>query len=143
MTPYATRRIPKEDLALFAQIKAAVTTMQDPDLGLNEDGQRITLSCHMLARAIAVVFGLRVCDGYFSNELYDHSWNLTPQNRIIDAYPIGTIGGPIMFDNGQFSPCHRLYKTRSTRTVSRRRFSKLSFRRSVCRISNFLRTTQL
>lgn len=61
--------------------------MKDPDLGHDEDGMPITLSCHMLARAVASVFDLRVCDGYFGPESYDHSWVLTPQGQIIDTYP--------------------------------------------------------
>ena len=141
MTPYATRHIPKESLDLFNQIRTAITTMKDPDLGWNEDGNRITLSCHMLARAVAAVFGLRVCDGYFSNELYDHSWVLTPQGQIIDTYPIGTIGGPIMLSNDRYSPCSRLYKKLSARKLSRRRFSEPSFRRSVRRIIKSLKET--
>ncbi len=141
MTPYATRHIPKESLDLFNQIRTAITAMKDPDLGWNEDGNRITLSCHMLARAVAAVFGLRVCDGYFSNELYDHSWVLTPQGQIIDTYPIGGIGGPIMFDNGRYSPCSRLYTEHPARKISRRRFSKPSFRRSVRRIIKSLKET--
>lgn len=141
MTPYATRHIPKESLLLFEKIRTAITTMKDPDLELDEDGEQITLSCHMLARAVAAVFGLRACDGYFSNELYGHSWVRTPQGQIIDTYPIGTIGGPIMFSNDQLSPFPRLYRKISAREISRGRFSKPSFQRSVRRIIKSLKET--
>lgn len=141
MIPYATRHIPKESLELFQQIQAAITTMKDPDLGWDEDGNRIALSCHMLARAAAAVFGLRVCDGYFSNELYDHSWVLTPHGQIIDTYPIGAIGGPIMLSSDPLSPLPRLYKKLSARMISRGRFSEPSFRRSVRRIIKLLKET--
>ncbi|MDP3947122.1 MAG: hypothetical protein Q8Q41_00305 [bacterium] len=144
MTPYATRYITEEDLALFAQLRAAIERLPDLDLELDEEGQKIDLSCHMLARAAAKVFPVRVRDGYFAGN-YQHSWVETPGGHLVDLYPIAVIGGPIMFEGGLASPQRRIYRRLSARKLSRvtpLRFGKNSFRRSVRRIARALHDAQ-
>ncbi len=138
MTPYATRFISEDDLALFSRIKKAVEQMNDPDLGVDEQGVKILLSCHVLARAVARIFPVQVRDGYFADS-YEHSWLETKSGHLIDLYPVATIGGPVMID-GQtpLSPSHRIYTRTSARKISQGRFGQNSFRRSVRRVTKTL-----
>lgn len=140
MTPYAQRFVSSEEVALFEKIKDVVTRLPDIDLGENEDKEPIILSCHILARAVAKIFNLKVVDGYFA-KYYDHSWLTGPGGHIIDTYPVATLGGPILMDNQRFSPAKTLYQKTSAKRISRGRFSKNSFRRSVRRISRALTIT--
>lgn len=80
MRPYVSKFIPQENLELFEKIKMAVTAMPDIDLGKDEEGEEIILSCHILARAIAKLFSLKFVDGYFHPN-YNHSWLLTPTGK--------------------------------------------------------------
>ncbi len=138
MTPYVTRFIPEEELALFERVKAAVQEMPDIDLGVDERGRKVILSCHMLARAVSRVFGLEYADGYFCRS-YQHSWNVTKDGHIIDVYPVATIGGPLLVDGQVASPARTLYTKTSAKTMSRGRFGQNSFRRSVSRIVHALK----
>lgn len=138
MTPYVTRYISEDDLALFTKIRNVLERMGDPVLGFDEDGKAVIFSCHMLARAISRVFPVRVRDGYFAGN-YDHSWVETSGGHLIDLYPVAVIGGPIMFDGSAASPQRRIYTRSSAKKLSRGRFSKNSFRRAVRRITNALR----
>lgn len=138
MTPYVQRRISPDDLALFAQIKKSVEQMGDPELGLDEDGKPVVLSCHILARAVAKVFPVRVRDGYFAG-YYDHSWVETFGGHLIDLYPVAVIGGPIMFEGSMASPQRRIYIRSSAKKLSRGRFCRSSFRRAVRRTAKALR----
>lgn len=138
MIPYVERYISKDDLALFAQIRMAVEWMGDLELGLDEDGKPVILSCHILARAVAKVFPVRVRDGYFVRS-YDHSWVETSGGHPIDPYPVAVIGGPIMFEGSAASPQRIIYTRSSAKKLSRGRFSKNSFRRAVRRVVNALR----
>lgn len=138
MTPYAERFISEEDLALFTRIRKAVEQMGNPDLGSDEEGRPVILSCHILARAVAKVFPVRVRDGYFAWN-YDHSWVETPSGHLIDPYPVAAIGGPIMFEGSEASPQRRIYDRSSAKKISRGRFGKTSFRRAVRRVAGALR----
>lgn len=138
MTPYVERYISKVDLALFAQIRKAVEQMGDPELGLDEDGEPVTLSCHILARAVAKILPVRVRDGYFAGS-YDHSWVETSDGHLIDLYPVAIIGGPIMFEGSMDSPQRLIYTRSSAKKLSHGRFSRSSFRRAVRRVANALR----
>jgi hypothetical protein len=138
MTPYAAQYISSEELALFSQIRKTIQQMRDPDLGLDEKGEQVVLSCHILARAISKVFPVQVRDGYFAGS-YDHSWVVTSSGHLIDLYPVGVIGGPIMFEGSRASPQKRIYKRASAKELSRGRFSKNSFRRAVRRVVKLLR----
>lgn len=119
MTPYALIRggIPKDDVVMFEKIGTAVRALPDVD----ENGEEIILSCHILARALAQVFSLEFKDGYFYPN-FEHSWLVTPRNNIIDAYPVGMLtgsnGGPILIDGGRCSPARWLYKEKAEVTRS-------------------------
>jgi len=143
MTPCAMKYIPEEDIIVFEKIKNVISKLPDIDLGINEEGEKIVLSCHILARAVAKVFSLRCVDGYFLPN-FCHSWVLSPNGHLIDIYPVGVIGGPIMMVKGDNpllinSPARWHYKKVSTREISNGLFSKLSFRRSVRMVESCLR----
>ncbi|TSC61490.1 MAG: hypothetical protein G01um101448_879 [Parcubacteria group bacterium Gr01-1014_48] len=139
MTPYVTQLIAREDIALFEKIRSAVQAFPDIDLGNDENGDHIMLSCHILARAIAHIFSLTCRDGYYYPN-YQHSWVETMYGNIIDVYPVGVIGGPILVHEDPIcSPSRNLYIRKATKHISQGRFSKASFRRSVRCISTLLR----
>lgn len=142
MTPYVKRYISEEELALFKRIRNAVNQMGDPELGQDENGKPVILSCHILARAIAKVFPVRVMDGYFADN-YSHSWVETSGGHLIDLYPVAVIGGPIMFEGSTSSPQRRIYTRSSAKKLSHGHFSKSSFRRAVRHVSKALRQTQV
>jgi hypothetical protein len=137
MTPYARKFVTHEEFGIFERIRELVNILPDIDLGKNEDGEEIILSCHMLVRAVAKIFHLKVIDGYFAKS-YDHSWLVTPRGHLIDVYPVATLGGPTLMDGQWLSPSRRLYERTSSRKLSRGRFGKNSFRRSVRRITRAL-----
>ncbi len=136
MKPYVLRFISKADLELFEKIKIAVNKLPDIDLGKDEEGKEIILSCHILARAIAKLFSLKFIDGYFYPN-YNHTWLLTPDGNIIDVYPIAVVGGPILVENSFSSPVRWLYKKKN---ICDRLFSRRSFRRSVKTAYKILRS---
>jgi len=87
--------------------------MPDTDLGKNEKGQKVLVSCHMVARALAHFFPVKCKDGTFGKShgySWDHSWLVTKKGLTIDAYPVGVIGGPILIDTRYMTPWYRLYK---------------------------------
>ena len=110
MTPWVVSvgMIPEEDLELFRKIRLKIESLPDLDLGINEKGENIILSCHILARAVSNVFRIRCLDGYFCN--CRHSWLATANNNIIDVYPVHAVGGPIMHSNDYSSPVRGLYR---------------------------------
>lgn len=77
--------------------------MSDPELGLDENGREILLSCHILARAVGKVFPVTVRDGHFAGS-FQHSWLETEHGNVVDVYPVAMIGGPIMYDGDTCSP---------------------------------------
>lgn len=97
MKPIVLQGVAKEDLAIFRKIEAAMEVLPEIDLGKDENGYPVLVSCHMLCRAFAVVFPqLKCADGYFYKKGYEHSWLETPNGCIIDVYPIAVLGGPIL-----------------------------------------------
>ncbi|MBI2023069.1 hypothetical protein HYT01_00705 [Candidatus Giovannonibacteria bacterium] len=109
MISYASEFVSLEEMKTYLQIKKIVEAMPGLHLGKDDDGKDIVLSCHILARAIARVFGLDFVDGHFLTA-YEHSWVTLPSGKIIDVYPVAAVGGPIMYDRHFLSPAHRLYK---------------------------------
>jgi len=98
MTPHILRNINPADAKLFEQIRVSVCVLPDVDLGKNEGEKKIILSCHILARAVGRVFGLNVKDGSYG-VAFNHSWNELPESgHIVDTYPVGVLGGPILID---------------------------------------------
>lgn len=108
MTPYARKFVSVEDFKLLQRVKLAVNELPDLDLGKNDRGQQIVLSCHMLARAVGSVFSLRVVDGRYCHRM-QHSWNVLASGHIIDAYPIAVLGGPILLESNTFHLAHEFY----------------------------------
>ena len=109
MTPWVSKLIPRKDIVLFEKIKEIVNNFPDIDYGVDKNGKKIVLSCHMLARAIAITFSLECRDGYFYPN-YQHSWLKTAKKNIIDVYPVGIISGPILISGDDCSPARWLYK---------------------------------
>ena len=110
MKPYALKVIPPEDVFLFGKIKKAIEDLPHVNLGRDEKGREIELSCHMLARAVAKFFPVRVRDGFYANML-PHSWVVTENGHLIDIYPMATIGGPILIDGSPGAPSRKLYRS--------------------------------
>ncbi len=109
MIPYTGNILPAEDIRLFEKIKRLITQLPNLDLGIDETGDKIILSCHILARALAKVFPqLTVKDGLFLN-IFDHSWLITRYGNFIDPYPVGMYGGPILIEGSFGSPARKLY----------------------------------
>lgn len=125
-------------MELFHRIAKAVRNLPDDidDGMLDLPNQRVILSCHILVRAVAKVYNLRYQDGFSPTTGFEHSWLLTLTENIIDVYPVGVMGGPIMID----SRVGRLtYLPKSTVSISCGRFSQYWFRRAVKKVVVFLR----
>jgi len=135
MKPYVLRYLPKEEIGLFEKIEKTIVSMPDIDLGKDEDGEEIILSCHILARAVAKIFSLKFVDGYFHPD-HPHSWLLAPNGNIIDVYPVLVLGGPLFIYSSHSSPMRWLYKKEK---ISDGLFSKSLFQRSVRRVIKVLR----
>ena len=58
-------------------------------------GQVEKLSCHVLCMAVGELFGLKVKHGYYMPG-FEHSWCVDRCGNIIDVYPWGVIGGPVL-----------------------------------------------
>lgn len=141
MTPYVARYLTARDVEIFQRIRGLVEGLPDDiDLGSNDRGEKVVLSCHILVRAFARVCHLRYRDGYFHPN-YRHSWLLTPDGQIIDAYPVAIWGGPFMIDGSRerYSPARWLYLPKSTRMISAGSFARPWFRKAVRRITRALK----
>ena len=113
MITFASTQVAKEDMAVFERIRHCVNRLPDHlDLGKDEKEDSIELSCFMLARAVGTVFLLEYVDGSFLN-IFEHSWIQTRNGNIIDVYPVGIIGGPILVDGGAMGPARHLYRSLS------------------------------
>ena|SRR3989338_5220753 len=112
MTPMVLSLLPKEDIVLLEKVRRIVVEFPDDlDFGTNSDGERIILSCHILAHSIGKAIGLDVEDGYFRPH-YDHSWLKTRNGHILDVYPVGIYGGPFLVEQtiSFLSPGRHLYQ---------------------------------
>ena len=96
MKPHMTDVVSQEDLFLFQKIEMVVHEMPEVDLGVDLRGEKVLVSCHMIARALAHLFSwLEVKRGY---------------SLIIDPYPVALVGGPIMVHAGFITtPWRTLY----------------------------------
>ena len=98
MITYTEKNIETKDLICFRFIEQIINLLEVPDLGFDKNGKKNELTCHMLAQAIVVFFGqeLELKHGYFMT-CYEHSWLVTKEHKnIIDVYPWGTVGGPLL-----------------------------------------------
>lgn len=134
MNPYVLRALPEAEVTLFHKIKRVIDLL--PDLETESEGGTL-ISCHTLARVIGKHFGLKVETGKY-HEIYEHSWLRTPGGRIIDVYPVATLGGPLLIDCRLL--LSQLYRTASVRSISRGDFSQKFFLRSLRRIDRAVRT---
>lgn len=113
---YAESQIPREEQKLFAEIRKCIANLPNEfDLGNNEGGERLELSCHILARAVALLFNLKYVDGKHL-DLVEHSWVETPTGNIIDVYPVGALGGPQLIAADSFF----VFKRREYVTISKK-----------------------
>ena len=85
------------------------------------------LNCHVLCIAIGELLGLKVEHGYYMTG-FEHSWCVDRYGNIIDVYPWGTIGGPILIARPVASFLRRdesekkgLYKINDNLTVLKER----------------------
>lgn len=108
MTPFAATIIPKEDLECFRTVVRLVHALPDIHLGRHFDGEPVELTCHMLAIALGNFLGLEAVHGYYLKG-FEHSWLHGPKGSVIDPYPVGAVGGPIMVENERFGLSSRLY----------------------------------
>ena len=139
MTPYVARYLTAQDIEIFQKIRRLVEALPDNiDLGNDDRGEKIILSCYILVRALAKLFTLRYRDGYLHPN-YRHSWLLTLDGQIIDPYPVAIWGGPLMIDGSISSPARWLYLPKSSRIVSSGSFSRPWFQRAVRLITQALR----
>lgn len=97
MKTYAEKIIDKEDMELFCQIRQVINLLELPDIGYDKNGQKREVSCHMLAEATSRIFDVKLRHGYFMTR-YEHSWVYTKNFNIIDLYPVGMVGGPLLVD---------------------------------------------
>ena len=130
MRPHVLKFIPNEDVELFEKIRSSVNLLPDLDLGKDDEDWSIILSCHILSRAVASVFALRCIDGYFYTNA-QHSWVLTPNENIIDVYPIAIFGGPILVHGERFSPSSWLYRQDARMKPTFQQFDEPCFIRAV------------
>lgn len=137
MTPHVYSLVPKEDQQLLERIRKMV--QQIPDDLKDRNGEKIELSCHLLARAIANQFKLNWKDGYFVLPSHRHSWVVTPNGNIIDVYPIGIINGPLLADMNNCFALQSLYIELPTEMVSKGAFSKPTFRHHLVVLRNEIR----
>jgi len=130
MITFAETRVSKDELALFKRIEKIVSCLSDIDLGEDEKGKKIILSCHILARAVSQVFGVKFVDGFYYPN-FEHTWLVTSSGNVIDLYPVATIGGPIMVVEPDYhSPAYWLYHKKRLN----KNFHSNSFRRAVRKV---------
>ena len=108
--PYAYWGLPKEDLELFSKIERIIQEMPEVDLGVDKEGKKVLVSCHILARALANVFPIEYKHGYFVDRAHSHSWLVTKSGMIIDPCPWAMVGGPILMDTRFTIPWSQLYR---------------------------------
>jgi hypothetical protein len=106
-------QLPAVEVGLLGTIREIVRDLPILELGNDDEGNPIILSCHLLARSIGSVFSLNYADGFWLHS-YQHSWVYSSLGNIIDVYPVGILGGPLLVDNQHFfSPGRRLYHERN------------------------------
>ena len=137
MKPYVLKFIPNEDVELFEKIRNSVNLLPVLDLGRDSYDLPVILSCHILARAVANVFSLSFVDGYFYSNA-QHSWVLTPNENIIDVYPVGVFGGPILIHGEQFCPSSWLYRQDPRMKPAFQQFDDPCFIRAIETVSSHL-----
>ena len=90
------------------------------------------VSCHHLAEAFARHFSLKRLTGHFA-KVYQHSWLVTENGNVLDVYPVGIEGGPILVESkaGWQSPGRQLYKATDSNIPLERVFLHSDFEATV------------
>lgn len=144
MTPWVAGKISDKNKMLFNKIEHIMRQLPDLDLGQDENGLKILISCHMVARAIGQVLNLKWVDGIYGrtegNIGFTHSWLLTPDKEfIIDCYPVGMLGGPLLIDaRHNWCPGWHLYK-KAKKFGKNILFTSKAFRRTVQQLEKEVR----
>ncbi len=120
MKPYAFSEPSNNTLVLFNEIKKVFENLPEVDLGKDDKGEEILVSCHMIARALAKIFSIKYKDGYFGG--CEHSWLIPEPGIIIDPYPVATVGGPILVIVKYMTPWRYLYKEALLKELNEPRF---------------------
>lgn len=114
--PHVISLLPKKDIELFCRIQNIMRRIPEVDLGSDEEGEQILVSCHMVTRALENIFPgeVRNQDGWFARKGYEHSWLIRGNGYpvdylVIDPYPIAVMGGPILVDTRWLTPWRRIY----------------------------------
>ncbi len=136
LTPYAFGAVLKEEVALLDRIREAMTALPDLDLGRDDGGDPYFVSCHMVARAVATVYGLQFRDGRFNGDV-EHSWCVTANDNIVDAYPVGILGGPLLVVGPTWS---RLYVEQPPQLLKLAHIDTQRFGNAVIRVTEALRS---
>jgi hypothetical protein len=139
MKPYILEIISPRDVCIWKEVRDAIEKLPD-DLRLGKKVRRenIVISCHMLARAVGEIWNMAVVDGYFDTH-FEHSWCKTINGNIIDVYPVGILGGPLLVD-GRTRFAKTAYSDREVSKTTKRQFKSKWFAHSVQIIEECLRT---
>jgi len=87
------------DLEDLSFIKYAFENLKEPpNLKKDED-----INCHEICKAFSKALGFKMETGHFLKG-WEHSWLITQYGNIIDVYPWGTCGGPILVHRKMRSP---------------------------------------
>lgn len=113
--PHVKKLIAPEVLLRFEDVKRAVEEIPEVELPSGR-----LLSCHMVCRVLSRKTGLEYRDGYFGFCI-EHSW-LVYSRYIIDAYPVGALDVPILFETGYMLPWKELYREKGLSVVGTEEF---------------------
>lgn len=136
LTPYAFGVVLQEEVMLLERVGKAIAAMPDLDLGRDDGGDPYFVSCHMVVRAVAGVFGLQFRDGRFNGDV-EHSWCISANDNIMDVYPVGILGGPLLVVGPTWS---RLYVEQPPQLLKLARIDTQRFKDAVIRVTEMLRS---
>lgn len=124
--PYMRKVIDSNAYDSFLKVEEEVRKIPEVKL----PGGR-NLSCHIVCRLLNKLTGLEYRDGYLDGR-FEHSW-LVIDRYIIDPYPIGVLGGPVIFETEYGLPWRRLYQEEELEVTATEEFRKdLEFCTSKC-----------
>ena len=139
MKTFTESIIERSELKIFNDIKRVLDSINTFELPADH-----LVSCHELCSAMGRVWSLRMETGYYLPG-FEHSWLMTgsadkppPYDSLIDVYPVGMIGGPILISNELVIYMRRceMYKIKKLPNVD---FKSDSFLQVVNVIENELR----
>lgn len=109
VTPWVKKIIDEDDLSLWQEIRYIVEKL--PDMEFELHGKSVGITAHMLVGALVQLFPdrLQVETGSFLAG-FNHSWLRTKSGNVIDVYPVGLLGGPVLYSGDVDSPASVMYK---------------------------------